>query len=52
MNPYEEALSIIGSTMEVFEEDREIPCFGFGDGEDTVIFYSRSFFFRTNISLF
>ncbi|KAK7399617.1 hypothetical protein VNO78_10802 [Psophocarpus tetragonolobus] len=30
-NPYELAISIIGKTLTVFDEDNLIPCFGFGD---------------------
>ncbi|KAL5746659.1 hypothetical protein ACOSP7_027805 [Xanthoceras sorbifolium] len=30
-NPYEKAISIIGKTLAPFEEDKLIPCFGFGD---------------------
>lgn len=31
-NPYETAISVIGKTLALFDEDNLIPCFGFGDG--------------------
>ncbi|CAJ2669674.1 unnamed protein product [Trifolium pratense] len=31
LNPYEQAISIIGKTMAEFDDDNLIPCFGFGD---------------------
>ncbi|KZV46434.1 hypothetical protein F511_17875 [Dorcoceras hygrometricum] len=31
LNPYEQAISIIGKTLVAFDDDNLIPCFGFGD---------------------
>ncbi|KAE9587786.1 putative transcription factor C2H2 family [Lupinus albus] len=43
-NPYEQAISIIGKTLSVFDEDNLIPCFGFGDAsthdQDVFSFHS------------
>ncbi|KAI9072506.1 hypothetical protein K1719_045515 [Acacia pycnantha] len=43
LNPYEQAISIIGKTLAAFDEDNLIPCFGFGDAsthdQDVFNFY-------------
>ncbi|KAH7670643.1 vWA-like protein, partial [Dioscorea alata] len=42
-NPYEHAISIIGQTLSGFDDDNQIPCFGFGDAsthdQDVFSFY-------------
>ncbi|KAL8161665.1 hypothetical protein V2J09_013154 [Rumex salicifolius] len=44
LNPYEEAISIIGKTLSSFDEDNLIPCYGFGDAsthdQDVFSFYN------------
>ncbi|KAK4746690.1 hypothetical protein SAY87_025727 [Trapa incisa] len=43
LNPYEQAISIVGKTLAAFDEDNLIPCFGFGDAsthdQDVFSFY-------------
>ncbi|CDP16621.1 unnamed protein product [Coffea canephora] len=43
LNPYEQAISIIGKTLAAFDEDNQIPCYGFGDAsthdQDVFSFY-------------
>ncbi|KAI4334670.1 hypothetical protein L6164_013387 [Bauhinia variegata] len=45
LNPYEQAIKIIGKTLSAFDEDNWIPCFGFGDAsthdQDVFSFYSE-----------
>ncbi|KAJ0753347.1 putative transcription factor C2H2 family [Helianthus annuus] len=48
LNPYEQAITIIGKTLAAFDEDNLIPCFGFGDAsthdQDVFSFYSEERF--------
>ncbi|KAL2552458.1 E3 ubiquitin-protein ligase [Forsythia ovata] len=48
LNPYEQAISIIGRTLAAFDEDNLIPCFGFGDAsthdQDVFSFYPEERF--------
>ncbi|KAJ4836923.1 E3 ubiquitin-protein ligase rglg4 [Turnera subulata] len=37
-NPYEKAISIIGKTLAPFDEDNLIPCFGFGDSTELIVY--------------
>ncbi|KAL7194542.1 hypothetical protein ACSBR1_034883 [Camellia fascicularis] len=43
LNPYEQAIPIIGKTLAAFDEDNLIPCYGFGDAsthdQDVFSFY-------------
>lgn len=43
LNPYEQAISIIGKTLAAFDDDNLIPCYGFGDAsthdQDVFSFY-------------
>ncbi|KAJ7974684.1 E3 ubiquitin-protein ligase RGLG2-like [Quillaja saponaria] len=48
LNPYEQAISIIGKTLAAFDDDNLIPCFGFGDAsthdQDVFSFYPNDRF--------
>ncbi|KAL4568296.1 hypothetical protein LXL04_023905 [Taraxacum kok-saghyz] len=48
LNPYEQAISIIGKTLAAFDEDNLIPCYGFGDAtthdQDVFSFYPEDNF--------
>lgn len=47
LNPYEQAISIIGKTLAAFDEDNLIPCFGFGDGNSMSLLF---LIHRTSVS--
>ncbi|KAK4409959.1 E3 ubiquitin-protein ligase RGLG2 [Sesamum angolense] len=48
LNPYEQAITIIGKTLAAFDDDNLIPCFGFGDAsthdQDVFSFYPEERF--------
>lgn len=48
LNPYEQAITIIGKTLAAFDEDNLIPCYGFGDAsthdQDVFSFYPEERF--------
>ncbi|XP_010524289.1 PREDICTED: E3 ubiquitin-protein ligase RGLG2-like isoform X2 [Tarenaya hassleriana] len=48
LNPYEQAITIIGKTLAAFDEDNLIPCYGFGDAsthdQDVFSFYPEGRF--------
>ncbi|GJT18449.1 E3 ubiquitin protein ligase RGLG2-like protein [Tanacetum coccineum] len=48
LNPYEQAITIIGKTLAIFDEDNLITCYGFGDAsihdQDVLSFYPEERF--------
>ncbi|GFP94101.1 E3 ubiquitin-protein ligase rglg2 [Phtheirospermum japonicum] len=48
LNPYEQAITIIGKTLVAFDDDNLIPCYGFGDAsthdQDVFSFYPEERF--------
>jgi E3 ubiquitin-protein ligase RGLG len=36
LNPYEQAIGIVGDRLSAFDEDNKIPCFGFGDSKESL----------------